>query len=319
MTEPDTDIRHQAALWLIELQDAGDNPELRARWQRWHDASPEHRLAWCRVEAFASQLRDMPSALTHAALTPQRSRRRALKALGLLLTAGGATWIAVDSRQLPILLASQRTAPGERRQLTLADGSRIDLNSDSALDIRFDHDSRRLVLHTGEIHIVTAPDPAGRPFFVDTPHGRAQALGTRFTVRVGDNESSQVAVHAGTVAIRPRQGKDGAARVLEAGQQASFTEQATTAPTLANETDAAWIRGILVAEDMPLPIFIAELARQSGRRLSCDPALGRLKISGTYPLADPERVLQFLTDTLPVRLLAQKRWWGTTEYRVLPV
>lgn len=258
----------------------------------------------------------MPPALAHAALTPQRSRRRALKTLGLLLTAGSAAWMAADSRQWPILLASQRTAPSERRQLTLADGSRVDLNSDSALDIHFDGDTRRLVLHAGEIHIVTAPDPAGRPFFVETPHGRAQALGTRFTVRIGNDDSSRVAVHAGAVAIRPRHG---VASILSAGQQASFTEQATTAATPANETDAAWTRGILVAEDMPLPAFIAELARQSGRRLSCDPALASLSISGTYPLADPERILQFLASTLPVRVQPRRRWWGTTEHQVLPI
>lgn len=320
MIEPDADVRHQAALWLIELQSDADNPELRARWQHWHDASPENRQAWMRIESFAGQLREMPAALAHAALAPQRSRRRALKALGLLLTAGGAGWLVMDSRQLPILLASQRTSPGERRQITLEDGSRVDLNSESALDIHFDGISRQLILHAGEIHIVTAPDPAGRPFFVDTPQGRAHALGTRFTVR-SDQETehaSLVSVYAGAVAIQPRHNAGKEALILSAGQQASFTELAVMPPGPANESKAAWTRGILVAEDMPLTTFIAELARQSGRKLECDPALAHLKISGTYPLADPGRILEFLARTLPVRIQTRQHWWGTTQYRLQP-
>lgn len=319
MIESGADVRHQAALWLLELQDDGDNPALRARWQRWHDASPENRLAWHRVEAFADSLGEMPSALVHAALLPApRSRRRALKTLGLMLAAGATTWTVVDSRQVPILLASQRTAPGERRQLTLADGSRIDVNSDSALDIRFDGSQRRIVLQAGEVHVVTAPDPAGRPFFVDTPQGRTRPVGTRFTVRTGPGDTSRVAVHAGAVAIQPRRGKSGEALMLAAGEQASFSERMTTAPVPVSETDAAWTRGILVAREMPLPDFIAELARLGGRRLSCDAALAALKVSGTYPLAEPERVLAFLVDTLPVRVEVQQRWWGGREFRLRP-
>ncbi|THF54880.1 FecR domain-containing protein [Pseudothauera rhizosphaerae] len=314
--EAEPDVRRQAALWLIELQADGDNPELRARWRRWHDAAPEHRQAWARIEAFGASLRQLPPVLAHAALAPRKSRRRALKALGLLLAGGGAAWIAADSPRLPTLLAAQRTGRGERRHIVLADGSRIDLNADSALDIRFDAEVRHLILHEGEIHVLTAPDPAGRPFFVDTPHGRAQALGTRFTVRTG--AASHVAVHAGAVAIHPRHAPDAEPLVLTAGQQARFTDRAAGPPTPASEADAAWTRGILVAEDMPLPVFIAELARLSGRPLQCDPALAALKVSGTYPLADPERVLDLLAAALPVRVLRRRRWWGGEAYEVVP-
>lgn len=318
MPEREADVRQQAALWLIELQEDGDDPELRARWRRWHDASVEHRQAWQRVETFAGQLRAMPPALAHAALAPQAARRRTLKTLGLLLGAGAATWLTVDHRELPVLLADQRTGPGQRRRLTLADGSQVDLNGDSALDIRFDGEQRRLFLQRGEIHVITAADPAGRPFYVDTVHGRAQPLGTRFTVRSDDSERSHVAVHAGAVAIRPRLAASADGLVLAAGQQASFSERASEAPRPASENDAAWTRGMLVAEAMPLPAFVADLARLDGRRLSCDPALARLTVSGTYPLADPERVLGFLADTLPVRVETLQRWWGVREYRLRP-
>jgi len=316
--EAAADVRHQAALWLLELQADGDNPELRARWQHWHDASPAHSQAWARIEAFGASLRGMPGNLAQAALTPKKPRRRALKTMAVLLGAGSAGWIALDHPRLPGLLASQRTCRGEHRQLTLDDGSQITLNVDTALDVHFDAQARRLVLHAGEIHIATAADPAGRPFFVDTPHGRAQALGTRYSVRTDAESGSHVAVYAGAVAIHPRLADEGARRILTAGQQASFDANAVGTTTPANEADSAWTRGILVAEDMPLPVFTAEFARQSGLRLHCDPALAKLKVSGTYPLAEPERVLNLLSTALPVKVQRLQRWWGGTAYEILP-
>lgn len=313
----DTDIRYQAALWLIELRAEGDDPELQARWQRWHDAAPEHRQAWAHIEAFGASLRQVPPVLARATLAPQAPRRRALKTLGLVLAAGGTAWFAGGDGQLPILLAGHRTGPGERRALTLADGSELHLNGDSALDIHLDGNLRRLVLHAGEIHVATARDAARRPFFVDTPQGRAQALGTRFTVRV-DAAGSRVAVYSGAVAIHPRRAGGIAPLVLAAGQQAHFSDNTAGAPSAAGETDAAWLRGMLVGDETPLPAFIAELGRLTGRSVSCEPSLVGLKVTGTYPLADPDAVLALLTRALPVRVERQRHWWAGVRYIVRP-
>lgn len=318
----ETDVRQQAALWLIELQD-DSNPERRAHWQQWHDSAPEHRAAWARLEAFGNSLRQVPAPLARAALAPPKTRiprtprRQALKALAVLLTAGGVGAIVLKRQELPVLLAGQRTGPGERRQLTLEDGSRIDLNVDTALDIRFDAKVRRLVLHAGEIHIVTAADTAGRPFIVETPQGSAQALGTRFIVRLDDDRASLVAVHAGKVALRPRQATDGVPLVLEAGQQARFTEHGSGTVSRASAADIGWTHGMLIAEDMPLPRFIAEFARQTGWPLHCDPALGHLKVSGSYPLNNPDAVLDLLTRALPIRVVMRRRWWGQSGLEVV--
>lgn len=314
-------IRHQAALWFIELQSDGSNAELHARWQTWYEAAPEHREAWSRLEAFGNSLGRIPPQVARSALAPSGgSRRRALKAFGVLLAVGGTAWLAREStQQLPILLAEHRTGPGERREIELSDGSRIHLNVDTALDIRFDAQGRRLVLHSGEIHIVTAKDTA-RPFFVDTPHGRARAIGTRYTVRsdatTGDH--TQVAVLEGQVALEPAQAHESGRLLLSAGRQARFSTHEVAPPASVRASDAAWTRGILVAEDQPLPAFIAELARLSGQPLHCDPALDGLKVSGTYPLADPQAILQLLARALPIRIEQQRRWWGGSRTNIHP-
>lgn len=311
-----SEVRQQAALWLLDLQADGDNPELRARWQRWLDASPEHRQAWMAMEAFGARMRQVPPALGRAALAPGKSRRRALKVLAVLLGAGGSTWLVRESGQIPVLTADLRTGPGERRELTLADGSRVELNADTALDVQFEAGARRLELHRGEILITTAADAARRPFFVDAPQGRARALGTRYSVRA-EGTLTHVAVYEGAVMIEPRSGK-AAGLTLQAGQQTRFSEFAAETPTVAREADTAWTRGILVAEDMPLAHFAAELSRLTGRTVRCDASLATLKVSGTYPLADPDAVLDLLAAALQIRLERRRRWWGGAETRLSP-
>lgn len=307
-------------MWLIDLQADSDNTELRARWQRWLNASPEHRAAWRAIEAFGARMRAVPPALGHAALAPGKSRRRALKTLAVLLGAGGSAWLAHESGQIPRLMADLRTGPGERRQVTLADGSTLELNADTAVDVHFDAGSRRLVLHRGEILIATAPDTA-RPFFVDAPQGRARALGTRYSVRTGsgtDGALTHVAVYEGSVSIEPRQAGQAAPLILRAGQQTHFSEFEAHTPTAARAADTAWTRGILIAEDMPLATFTAELSRLTGQAVRCDASLAALKVSGTYPLANPDAVLDLLAAALQLRLERRRRWWGGLEARLSP-
>ncbi|WP_200176918.1 FecR domain-containing protein [Ectothiorhodospira shaposhnikovii] len=316
------DVRHQAAMWLLELQADGDNAELRARWQHWLESSPEHRYAWQAVEAFGERMGRLPPALAHAALSPGKSRRRAIKALAVLIGVGvgGGTWLAREAGQLPLLTADLRTAPGERRTVTLTDGSLLTLNTDTALDLRFGAQSRLLVLHRGEILVTTAPDPANRPFFVDAPQGRARALGTRYSVRTGsgqDGALTHVAVYEGSVVIEPRSDK-AAALTLHAGQQTRFSDQAAEAPTAVAASTSAWARGILVAEDMPLDAFVAELSRLTGRTVRCDSSLNTLKVSGTYPLSDPDAVLDLLAAAHGLQIELRRRWWGGVEARLSP-
>ncbi len=112
-------------------------------------------------------------------------RRAALGKLALLLAVmpvGWGSWKLAQSQQWT---ADYRTAVGERREWTLADGSRITLNTNTAVDVLFDSQQRLIRLREGEILVQTATDnsPLARPFLVSTAQGHMQALGTRFIVR----------------------------------------------------------------------------------------------------------------------------------------
>ncbi|VCU68604.1 fec operon regulator FecR [Pigmentiphaga humi] len=310
------DVRRQAACWLVELQSDDASEDLRQRWRRWRAAHPDHERAWQRIESFGGTLRGLPPPLAHATLASGNpARRQALKTMAMLLLAGGGAWFAEEHAPWGHWTADHRTGTGERARLTLPDGTHVELNSGTAVDVRYTATERMLVLRAGEILVATAhdPQPQSRPFLVRTAQGSARALGTRFTVRDPDAAgASRVAVFDGAVEIRSGRNSD-AALVLRAGTQGSFTRDDVRADGAADENAMAWTQGMIVAQDMPLARFLEELGRHRPGRLACDPAVAGLKVSGTYPLADTDRVLDMLATTLPVQVLLRTRYWVTVQ------
>lgn len=308
------EVRQQAAAWLVELQSDEADEQTHANWQAWRAAHPDHERAWQRIEAFGTRMQTLRRPLAHAVLSPAGSagRRRAVQALAVALFAGGIAWTAERHAPWRQWVADSRTGVGERTAITLADGSRVELNSSTAIDIAFTHTERVIRLTGGEVLIDTAPDdrtPA-RPFFVQTAEGRLQPLGTRFSARQMGRGESSVAVYEGSVMVQPRHGSP---RALTADQQTRFTTSQVSEPEAADEADTAWVDGMIVAQDMPLGDFIAELARHRPGWLSCAPSVASLRVTGTYPLDDTTKVLDMLTRSLPVEIHYRTQFWASVQ------
>lgn len=301
-------VIREASLWFVRLGAEEATPHDGAACRRWIEADPLHRLAWERVEMLGRQFGQVEPQAGLAALDrlPSRSRRQALKALSLVLGAGGLAAAGLPWRTWS---SDFGTAVGERRIATLADGSILTLNTDSAADVRFDASERRIVLRRGELHIASHADrqAPGRPLVVATPLGRITALGTRFVVRLQEG-TCWVAVTEGAVNIAPNTGGQGAARIVQAGEGTWFDERTVSAATPAPHADD-WVHGALFADAMRLDTFVDELARHRKGRLVCDPAVAALRLSGSYPLGDTDRILAAVERALPVRVDRYTRYW----------
>ncbi|PHV29403.1 histidine kinase [Janthinobacterium sp. BJB426] len=305
----------QAVEWLVRLQAGDATPEVEQAWRAWRGSDPENEQAWQHVEGCMARMRALPAPLAHGTLARKplhaqanAARRQSLKLLALLAVGGGA-WLAGGDEQARFWLADYRTGTGELRHIVLADGTRIALNTASSIDVRFDAGQRLVTVFKGEIMVTTAHDAAGRPFVVRTAQGRMQPVGTRFAVRV-EGERTKLGVFAGAVDIVPERAPE-VARRLQAGEQATFTAGSVGSVELLPAGADAWTAGMLVARDMALADFIGELARYRHGRLACDPAIGHLRVSGIYPLADTDKVLDMLTRTLPVDVRQSTRFWVT--------
>ena len=302
-------IVEHASYWLM-LQWGGElDAEQQRRFVEWRTADPEHERAWQRLEHLQSTLSGVPADTALAVLReqPDARRRQALKLLGTLLLAGGSGYLLQAQLPWREALADLNSGTGERLQRVLADGSRLSLNSGSAVDIRFSASERRIRLLGGELLLDSGHDPAQRPLIVETAAGEIQALGTRFSVYQRE-QGSQVELFEGELELRPRQAP---ATRLHAGQGRWFSATRLGEITPAQLDSIAWIDGRLIAERMPLGQFVAELARHRPGVLRCDPAVAGLPLTGVFPLADTDRVLAALQQSLPVKVQRLTRFWVT--------
>lgn len=310
-------LEWQVILWSGETQEH----ELQA-FQYWLAQDPQHAQAWERVQRFGRQLQaapqDVAARVLQAGLSAQavRRRRSVLRGLALFACGGLATYGVSRTPHWSAWNADVRTASGERRELSLPDGTQLALNTASAVNVQYSDTQRRIQLLSGEVLVTTAADSHNhhRPFFVQTGQGRVQALGTRFLVRDWPDFSQvSVQVYDGRVELQPRDG--GQILRLEAGQQAFFSQQQVFAPAPADQQAAAWQRGMLVVERWRLVDFLREVARYRTGALRCDPAVADLIVSGVYPVNDTDAILQSLARALPVQVRSVTPYWVTVSAR----
>lgn len=305
----------EAAQWLVRLNSGQARPDDWQALAAWRAEDAAHEAAWQRAERLSRTFGAVPAGLGLPVLARAErtaaaaNRRAALRVLALVGTVAPAAYLGWRHAPWQQWAAEHRTATGERRSVTLADGSEVLLNTASALDVAFDGHQRLLRLRAGEVLITTAQDSAARSFRVETPGGWLRALGTRFAVRLLGEDTVHLAVAEGAVEITPHHG---AQRVLQAGEQCRFSSASgVQAPTPLGEQALAWAEGVLYADGMRLDDFAAELARYRPGIVRCDPAVAALRISGAFQLNDTEYILAMLRETLPVQVATRTKYWVT--------
>jgi len=314
---PRAQLEH--ALLLIARMNGGDPrtaDTARETLARWRAAHPDHELAYGAARAgwdatCADALRgDLPVPPTQQERLPA-GRRKALSVLGLGALLVGTGALARWHRRLPLHELALATERGQIRTATLPDGSGLALDARTRMRIALYRDRREAWLDEGEAQFSVAAEPQ-RPFLVVTPWGRVRVLGTVFTVEAR-RERMRVAVSQGRVAVWaggwPAGGADAALAepadtVLGAGQ-AVFTQGGALAPVQRVQAGqvGAWRQGWLVFDNTALPEAVARWNDylNAPLHLGDEPALRRLRLTGSFPLRSPGAFVEALPGILPVR------------------
>lgn len=299
-------LRDVAIDWMVTLRSGEASAADRARHRAWLAADAGHRRAWAEVEQgvrLAVEPVKADAAARQAALAP-RTRRRVLG--GTLAVAGigmTAVWLRRRDGLAGEWLADVSTGTAQRREFALEDGSRLLLNADSAVDVRFGAAERVVVLYAGALVATAVPDE-GRPFVVRTVQGEVRTGGARLLVRQEEAQTLAGAL-ARAAQVRTHAGRQW--RVSE-GQAVRFGVDAITRfPGQAADL-AAWGQGMLVANDLPLGEVVAQLRPYCAGLIRVSPRAALLRVLGAFALDDPAHVFDALAQTLPIRLAHYGRW-----------
>jgi transmembrane sensor len=315
MSKPRLDpVSEQAIDWMVRLRADTPSAALQERFNAWLNMDPAHAQAWARLhERLGGSFntvraldRRVPGQTEHARqllLQPQSSRRDALRVIAGLGLLGGGLWLGARSPLGDSLMADLHTGREQREQFNLADGSRLSLNADSAVDLQFDDQQRLVILRRGELIIQVAADPR-RPLRVRTAQGEVRALGTRFLV-AQEQQATRVVVLEHSVRASLFAGseldlQEGQAALLYAGRIEPLTSD--------QRHRADWLRGRLNVLDDPLEKVVDALRPYSRGFVRVAPEVRGLRVQGVFPLNDPERTLSALAETLPIRVDHYSPW-----------
>ena len=319
-----SDISAAAAQWLIRLE-GQSSPQLWDDFQAWLDEDRRNqaafvrlRVAWNRVDTLknvrpvdgkidsdllarsrrgandvADELETTRSGLRPDIATAERRR--------LLFTAAAVSAIAL----LGWLIirhddwTSYATSVGMHRTIGLADGSSVDLNTNTELRVRISHARRDLVLVRGEALFHAAHDPT-RPFYVAAGGTLVRAVGTAFAVRIRDVDHVEVLVTEGQVAIGTHSAAGSlsdsallstAAKVV-VGETASAVRESVSVRAVESSEmmrKLAWTSGQLAFQGETLSEAVEEFNRYNHRQIMIfDPAIAGIRVGGVFRTTDPD-------------------------------
>lgn len=325
--KPSAALRAQAAAWVARLHGPNRREEVEGGLRRWLAESPEHAAAfeWMTdTWEKSARLRRRPTervASWHKIGFRVSFSRAAVATMAVAALAVLGTIFYLHSDAVV-------TAVGEQRTLTLEDGTRVYLNTNSRAVVHYDKTLRQVNLEKGEALFEVAKRP-GWPFVVTAGDRQVTALGTAFIVRRDDKDLAVTLVEGkvtvspvkfvstdipkgqgdGTLTV-PRKASDPRAAAiftLAPGQRLTLASSAppkVDRPPLERVT--AWQRGQVAFDDTPLKDAVAEMNRYSIVRLEVeDPSAAAIRVSGIFRAGDSTNFAQAVSKTYGLKVRDQ--------------
>ena len=307
----------QAAGWFARLQGEAATSDDWLEFEGWLLASPANAQAYDRLESiwidleYAPVARDLGGRPLLAARRRSSGRRpsqaeggrRAWLVAGAAIAASLAVAIGVGLRPPGVTTETYETAPGQTREIALADGTHIRLNAASKITVSLGRDARRVQMADAEAVFNVARD-ADRPFLIGVGDRQVRVVGTEFNLR-HRADLVDLTVRRGLVEVRPADALRSAPTRVVVGQQ--LTHVAGQPGQILKVTDPdqafAWTRGQLIYRNQPLSDVAADLSRRFASPVRiADPRAGAIRFSGVLVTDNQADVLRRLAAYAPVRV-----------------
>jgi transmembrane sensor len=300
---PLADIEADAAAWVRRRHFWDWSEEDRAALDAWLAQSISHRVAYWRMESGFARAEKLV-ALRDPKTEAVKSERRfpvmigiaAALALIALVGAGAMNYVLRPHDRI------YSTPVGGHEKIVFADGTRVELNTDTVLRARMNTAQRIVWLEKGEAYFQVKHD-AAHPFTVMVGERRVTDLGTAFLVR-RDESRMELAVVQGKVrfdagAARPASTLTQGDVVTASGSTVSEAKK----PESALENELGWRRGVLVFDNTTLAIAAEEFNRYNRQKIVItDPAAARLAMVGTFPIHDVSAFTDAAEDIFKLRV-----------------
>jgi transmembrane sensor len=302
-------IRLAALTWYVEREKVCNEPSLWLQFEEWMARDPRHRQAYLELEKLGLQVKALPSPLQSAVRSSSLFSREsrdwrpsmvASIALAVILVLAAGFWMVRE-----LQWTTYETALGQRKTVSLPDGSTLEMNTASLLKVRIDSAERNVLVVRGESLFHVAHDDR-RPFVVSVGGTSVRDVGTAFSVRLREPSSVEVLVEYGRVQVSPVDDMpkgggetDFSSRHIELAEGEGVLIPARgwegPGPSVKPLGKAvisrrlAWTSGNLDLYGQTLQEAVLEFNRYNRIQIAIDdPKIGGLSVGGTFGVNDPE-------------------------------
>lgn len=302
----------EAAAWIALLHSPERNADIEAGLRRWIAEHPTHAQVW---EVATDLWNDAARLPRHSQASRLRASWSFTPLVRTVLAACVLLLVGAGFGLHYFLRSSVTTAVGEQRALSLEDGTRIELNTDTRLVVKYDRQVRTIILQSGEAYFQVAHE--SRPFVVLAGDRKVIAVGTEFTVRRDETHDDAVTVTLieGRVAVAPAASANilpvGLAMpevtILSAGQRLKVHSHARPAVDVPKiDTVTGWMRGQLIFDHTPLREAAAEFSRySSGKIIVASAAAAEIPIGGIFRVGDSRSFARAVAESHNLKLIAR--------------
>jgi len=343
-----SDISDAVAEWLIRIEAGQASSQTWDALQAWMDADPRHRAAFIRLRVGWNRIDRLKNVrpvdgtinadlLSRKNISPAKvlihglqplegsprkgledlfmpDRRRVLTTAAAIAAVGVFAWFGAYHHGWK----SYETGLGAREKIGLTDGTTVDLNTNTALDVRITDSRRDIMLTRGEALFHVAHD-SNRPFYVVAGGTVVRAVGTAFSVRIRDPEHVDVLVAEGRVAV----GAPGteanfenpsllaAAPKVSAGEAANVRRNSVAVHRVHPKDvirKLAWTEGQLAFQGETLDDAVQEFNRYNQRQITiADPSILKVQVGGSFSTTDPDSFIAALQRSFGIRVHVEER------------
>jgi transmembrane sensor len=308
--------REEASLWLARM-DRGLGEAERREIGAWLEEDALHEEALLALATLWDQTAVLSELAELFPLERPSRRRRAVRAWALVgvvgaCAVGALTFFGIASYdRAPGALLAYETAVGGQSTIDLLDGSKVTLNTDSAIEVRFTDTERTVTLTRGESYFAVEPDPE-RPFRVHANGRIFEAVGTAFNVRIGLANDVKMMVTEGRVGVLARAPgvvRDARNRpadaeaIVDAGNLAIVDDGGVAIQALDPvqiEAQLSWQQGMLIFDGEPLESVLLEMGRYTSTEISVDASLRDVRVGGYFRAGDVDGLLVALRENFDI-------------------
>lgn len=293
------DIEQAAALWLAR-EDFELTPVEREALKAWLAQSSRHKVAylqlkaaWSRTERLAALKSPAPRAsMPHMPVRSGIGRRLAFLAAATVVLFFGSIYMSWRQKSEQ----TYTTVVGRIQTVRLADGTRMELNTNTHVRTEVSGKLRIVTLEAGEAYFEVVHD-AKHPFTVYAGNWRITDLGTKFSVFL-DGDDVRVVVREGRVRVDPLHGPaPSRPTVAEAGYSVLARGQETlvlSRPDADIASDLSWRSGLLEFDHQPLSDVAAQFNRYNVRQMQIEGSARKIPIGGSFKADNVDVFVQLL-------------------------